>query len=100
MIFISRGNERNASQINKKTLIGNKQPKSIALNQSKLGASGMSSRSLKLVMVKPPRDDSDDLLSLKTGCKNFNPPRIKAIITPQYVIAFSISFHMAVQRTR
>ncbi|MEH2039442.1 hypothetical protein [Nostoc sp.] len=51
-------------------------------------------------MAKPPRDDSDDLPRLKTGCKNFNPPRIKAIITPQYVIAFSISFHMAVQRTR
>ncbi|MDZ8264289.1 hypothetical protein [Nostoc sp. ChiQUE01b] len=41
-------------------------------------------------MAKPPRDDSDDLPRLKTGCKNFNLFRIKAIITPQYVIAFSI----------
>ena len=67
---------------------------------TKLIASGMSSRSLKLVMAKPPRDDSDDLPSLKTGCKNFNLFRIKAIITPQYVIAFSIVIDMAVQRTR
>lgn len=71
IILKSRGNERNASELNKKALTENKQSKSIALNQSKLIASGKSSRSRKLVMVKPPREDSDDLLCLKTGCKNF-----------------------------
>jgi hypothetical protein len=44
-------------------------------------------------MAKPPRDDSDDLPRLKTGCKNFNFFRIKAIITPQYVIAFQLFRH-------
>ncbi|WP_298914800.1 hypothetical protein [uncultured Nostoc sp.] len=39
---------------------------------------GLAAGSQKLVMVKPPRDDSDDLPRLKTGCKNFNLSRIKA----------------------
>ncbi|WP_100903596.1 hypothetical protein [Nostoc flagelliforme] len=79
MLIVSKKNERNTSRQNIKALTESRQAKSIALNQSKLRASGMSSRSRKLVMAKPPRDDSDDLPCLKTGCKNFNLPRIKAI---------------------
>ncbi|MGF2037386.1 MAG: hypothetical protein RMZ43_019050 [Nostoc sp. CmiVER01] len=72
----------------------------LTIRNLKPAATGTSSRKPKTCIAQATGDDSDDLPRLKTGCKNFNPPRMKAIITPQYVIAFSISFHMAVQRTR
>ncbi|MBW4617191.1 MAG: hypothetical protein KME21_28950 [Desmonostoc vinosum HA7617-LM4] len=41
---------------------------------------GLAAGSLKLVMVKPPRDDSDDPPRLKTGGENFNLCTTKAIV--------------------
>jgi hypothetical protein len=59
---------------------------------------GLAAGSQKLVMVKPPRDDSDDLPRLKTGCKKLQSLQNKGDC--ELLNRLFNCYHAAVQRTR